>query len=178
MRVAHFMVGRCNPDSANGIDKSVYYLSAAQAALGHDVSVFSVSPKPAIPIPGVEARTYAPPRKLNLPARSLWRNLRDWHPDVVHIHSIYVPANALLARGLRHQGIPYVITPHGATCEQVLQRRPYVKRPYRALVERPTLNRAAFVHAIADQRSISDYGVISPVVVAPNGIDPESVPRD
>jgi glycosyltransferase involved in cell wall biosynthesis len=34
------------------------------------------------------------------------------------------------------------------------------------------------VHAIADKESIIDYGVTSPVVVAPNGIDLDSVPQD
>ncbi len=178
MRIAHFMLGRCNPDSANGIDKSVYYLSSTQAALGHNVALFSISPKPAIPVPGVETRTYTPRTKLHLPARSLWRDIRAWRPDVVHIHSLYVPANALLAHRLRRRGIPYVVTPHGATDDHVTLRRSYVKRPYRALIERPTLNRAAFVHAIADQESIKDYGVRSPVVIAPNGIDFASVPRD
>lgn len=171
------MVGRCNPESANGIDKSVYYLSSAQAALGHDVALFSVSPKPALPVPGVETRTYPPAIMLDLPRRSLWRDLRDWSPDVVHIHSLYVPANALLAQMLRRKGIPYVITPHGATGEYVMLRRSYLKGPYRTLIERPTLNRAAFVHAIADQGSITNYGVTAPVVVAPNGIDPASVPK-
>jgi glycosyltransferase involved in cell wall biosynthesis len=178
MRIAHFMLGRCNPDSANGIDKSVYYLSANQAVLGHDVSLFSVSPKPAIPIPGVATWTYSPWMKLGLPAPSLVRNLHDWRPDVVHIHSLYVPANALLAYGLLRRGIPYVVTPHGATDDHVMRRRPYFKRPYRTFIERPTLNRAAFVHAIADKESIIDYGVTSPVVVAPNGIDLDSVPQD
>jgi glycosyltransferase involved in cell wall biosynthesis len=143
LRIAHFMVGRCNPDSANGVDKSVYYLSSAQASLGEDVSLFSVSSKPPIPIPGVETRTYPPAIMLDLPRRSLWRDLRDWYPDVVHIHSLYVPANALLAQVLRRKGIPYVITPHGATGEYVTLRRSYLKRPYRILIERPTLNRAA-----------------------------------
>ena len=78
---------------------------------------------------------------LDLPRRSLWRDLRDWYPDVVHIHSLYVPANALLAQVLRRKGIPYVITPHGATGQQVMLRRSYFKRPYRTLIERPTLNR-------------------------------------
>jgi glycosyltransferase involved in cell wall biosynthesis len=177
LRIAHFMLGRCNPESANGIDKSVYYLSSAQAALGHDVALFSVSPKPALPVPGVETRTYPPAIMLDLPRRSLWRDLRDWYPDVVHIHSLYVPANALLAQVLRRKGIPYVITPHGATGQYVMLRRSYFKRPYRTLIERPTLNRAAFVHAIADQGSISNYGVTAPVVVASNGIDPASVPE-
>ena len=172
------MLGRCNPESANGIDKSVFYLSSAQAALGHDVALFSVSPKPVIPVPGVETHTYPPLMNVNIPSPSLWRSLRHWCPDVVHIHSLYVPANALLALALRRKGIPYVITPHGAADEHVMLRRAYLKWPYRLLIERPTLNRAAFVHAIADQRSIIDYGVTSPVVVAPNAIDAATVPGD
>ena len=178
MRVAHFLVGRCNPDGSNGVDKSVYHLTSAQAALGHDVAVFSVSPKPAIPFPGVDARTYVPATALDLPSRELWRSLRAWRPDVVHIHSMYIPANAVIARALRRRGIPYVITPHGAASEYVMRRRPYLKRPYRIFVERPVLNRAAFVHAIADQEAIRNYGVTVPVVVAPNGIDMASVPTD
>jgi glycosyltransferase involved in cell wall biosynthesis len=171
------MLGRCNPDSANGIDKVVYHLTSAQAALGHTVSLFSLSPKPALPVPGVAARTYDPLLRVGLP-RSLWHDLRTWHPDLVHIHSLYVPANAMLARALRRRGIPYAITPHGATDAHVLRRRAYLKRPYQALVERPALNRAAFVHAVADESAIRAYGVTAPVVVAPNGVDASSVPEN
>jgi glycosyltransferase involved in cell wall biosynthesis len=180
MRIAHFVVGRCNPDGSNGVDKSVVHLAMAQAGLGHDLSIFGLSAKPAIPIPGVDARTYppasTPPARIELPSRRLWRDLLAWQPDVVHIHSLYIPANAVVARGLRHHRIPYVITPHGAASEYVMRRRPQLKRAYRALVERPTLNRAAFVHAIADQQAIREYGVLSPVVIAPNGIDTDSAP--
>jgi len=171
------MLGRCNPESANGIDKAVYHVSSAQAALGNAVSVFSVSPKPVIPVPGVQVHTYPPATVLNLPRRALQRDLLSWRPDVVHIHSLYVPANAVIAQVLRRSGVPYVITPYGAADQHLMMRRSYVKRPYRALVERPTLNRAAFVHAIDDERSIFDYGVTSPVVSAPSGIDFAAVPE-
>ena len=178
MRIAHFLVGRCNPDSANGVDKAVFHLTAAQAALGHDVALFSVTDKPALPVPDVDVRTHAPgPVRALVPA-SLTRDLRAWSPQVVHIHSVYVPANAALARTLRGWGVPYVITPHGALNTHVLRRRAYLKRPYRLLVELPALNRAAFVHAIADEASIRAYGVTAPLVVAPNGIDFAAVPPD
>ena len=62
MRIAHFCIGRCNPESANGVDKTVYYLSRAQATLGHDVAVFSLTEKSTLPIPGVMVRAYAPMR--------------------------------------------------------------------------------------------------------------------
>jgi glycosyltransferase involved in cell wall biosynthesis len=107
------------------------------------VSLFSVLRKPAISVSTVQARTYAPLMKLDLP-RSIWHELLAWRADVVHMHSLYVSANALLARKLRRRRVPYVITPHGATNEQLMLRRSYLKRPYQAFVERPTLSRAAF----------------------------------
>jgi hypothetical protein len=60
------------------------------------VSLFSVLRKPAISVSSVQARTYAPLMKLDLP-RSIWHELLAWRPDVVHMYSLYVPANALLA---------------------------------------------------------------------------------
>ncbi|CAM3384835.1 hypothetical protein [Rhodothermus bifroesti] len=33
MRIAHVLLGRCNPDSANGVDKTVYPLARHQALL-------------------------------------------------------------------------------------------------------------------------------------------------
>ena len=53
LRIAHFILGRCNPDSANGVDQAVYHFARTQAALGHPVAVFSLTEKPALPIPGV-----------------------------------------------------------------------------------------------------------------------------
>jgi len=57
MRIAHVLLGRCNPDSANGVDKTVYYLAHHQASLGSQVAVFSLTVKEPIPIPGAEVRT-------------------------------------------------------------------------------------------------------------------------
>ena len=39
MRIVHFILGRCNPDSANGVDKTAYYLSKTQTSMGHQVSL-------------------------------------------------------------------------------------------------------------------------------------------
>jgi len=72
MRIVHFLVGRCNPDSANGVDKTVYYLAKHQAVLGHDVAVFSLTTKLPLSIPGVEVRCFAPRRvPLRLPTELL-----------------------------------------------------------------------------------------------------------
>jgi len=176
MRITHFLLGRCNPDSANGVDKTVYHLSKAQAMLGHDVAVFSITAKPAIPIERGTVKTYSPEKlPIRLP-RGLVEDLFEWKPDVVHLHSVYIPQNAILAKHLRSRRIPYVVTPNGGLSPYVLRRRWYLKVPYRLLVERPYLNRATFVHAVTDQKDIRHYGVKVPIVVASNGVDVALIP--
>ena len=178
MRIAHFSLGRCNPDSANGVDKTVYFLSKTQATLGHQVAIFSVTGKPGIPIEGVEIKTYSPAWvPFRLPA-GLLKDLLRWQPDVVHLHSVYTPLNALLARSLYKHWIPYVITPHGGLSPYVQSRRWYLKVPYKFSIELPSLNHAAFVHAVADADDIADYGVRVPIVTAPNALDLSTIPHE
>jgi glycosyltransferase involved in cell wall biosynthesis len=178
MRIAHFLHGRCNPESANGVEKTVYYLSRAQAERGHSVAVVSISEKPALPIDGVEVRTYAPGWQPFAIRDRLVADLRAWNPTAVHLHSGYVPANISLAKELRRSGIPYAVTPNGVLASALLWRKPHLKFPYKYLFEQPFLNRAAFVHAVGDSAEIRKYGVRVPIVFAPNGFDFASIPSD
>jgi glycosyltransferase involved in cell wall biosynthesis len=176
MRIAHFGLGRCNPDSANGVDKAVYHLSRAQAALGNAVAVFQLTTKEPIPIPGVEVRVYPPAAPaFRLPGRLL-ADLGQWRPDVVHMHSVFAPANASLALWLRRRSLPYALTIHGSLSPEVLRRKRLLKLAYRWLFAVPTLNGAAFLHALSEHHGLREYGARVPVVVAPNGIDPATLP--
>jgi poly(glycerol-phosphate) alpha-glucosyltransferase len=176
MRVAHFVIGRCNPDSANGVDQAVYSLSRAQAARGNTVAVFELTDKDPMPIPDVEVSAYVPGRyPFQLP-ESLRTALRSWKPAVVHLHSIFSPPNEALAAWLRRQSIPFVVTPHGSLSPEVLRRNRLPKLAYKWIFELPVLNAAAFVHAVGEHNGVREYGVRVPVVVAPNGIDLASIP--
>lgn len=178
MRIAHFLVGRCNPDSANGVDKTVYYLSKAQAASGNDVALFTLTDKPLIPIQGVMVKKYS---SVGFPfylPKLLLTDLLEWEPDITHLHSVYTLPNMVLARSLHDRRIPYVVTPNGGLSPYVLRRRWYLKIPYKLFFEQPTLNRASFVHAVADARDIKNYGVRVPIITAPNGLDLSEIPAD
>lgn len=195
LRIAHFVIGRCNPESANGIDKTVYFLSKSQAELGHQVLVCSLTEKPAIPIPGVEVRTYAPKRivpfrlagalkaaletrsPLSLP-RALITNLLSWRPNVLHLHFVYIPQNLVLAATARRRGIPYCVTIHGGLASGAQRRNRWVKSAFKLLFERRYLQRAAFLHAISQQdvAGLRAYGVENHTTVVPNGIDLSSIP--
>jgi glycosyltransferase involved in cell wall biosynthesis len=194
--VAHFLVGRCNPESANGVDKTIYHLSRTQAGLGHRVAVFSITDKAAIPIPGVEVRTYQPVRPplplpnerlkdllfirspLNLP-RDLVTDLLAWRPSIVHLHFVHVPQNIRLGRRLQLAGIPYCVSLNGGLALEAQRRRWAAKKVYAALYERSYLHRAAFLHAIShrDVEGALAYGAENRFVVAPNCIDPGEMPE-
>jgi glycosyltransferase involved in cell wall biosynthesis len=194
MRIAHFLLGRVNPNSANGVDKSVYFLGQAQAGLGHEVSIFSVTHLQPVPVPGAEIRTY-PPRRLPLripfgsPSQrprnplklpsNLLVELLDWSPDVVHFHSVHIPEAVWIARRLHQVGLPYLVTPHGALSVRAQGIRGRVKKKVFAMLsERAYLDRAVFLHAIskAEGKGLAAYGIGNTIVVAPNCLDPAIVP--
>lgn len=178
MKILHFLEGRCNPDTANGVEKTIYFLAINQARLGHKVSVYGISKKSTLPIVGVEVRYFRPgPIPWQLP-NELLEALDSLCPDIVHFHSMYVPRNAALGNILRKRGIPYVVTPNGNCNRNLLRRRPWLKIPFKVLIERPFLNHAHVVHSVGDTDAIKDYGVTVPIVVAPNGIELNGLPRN
>jgi glycosyltransferase involved in cell wall biosynthesis len=171
MRIGHFFLGRSSLDCSGGTEKTVYYLSKWQAQLGHEVELWSLTAKSVYPIDRVAVHGFAPTgSRLVLPS-ALVNHILDFKPDIVHLHSAYIPANYLLSRQLRRKRIPYVITAHGNYSARLLRRRPWLKIPYRFLCELPIANNALFVHAIADQADIVKYGASSPIIIAPNGLD-------
>ena len=97
LRIMHVMLGRPSPTSPNGIDQVIHHVARNQVALGHAVSILSISPKPPLPLTGVDTWTYAPATVPWLPSermRELWVGrfplniprrlmveLMDWRPD-------------------------------------------------------------------------------------------------
>ena len=176
MKILHFVNGRCNPDTANGVEKTIYNLAVNQAELGHEVHIVGISSKPAIKIPNVTVLYFAPSNKpWKLPV-GLFEKVQSIQPGIVHFHSMYIPANVLLGSKLRSVKIPYVVTPNGNCSSHLLKRRPHLKLPFKFFFERPFINKSLFVHSVGDTQAIKEYGVTVPIVVAPNGIDSQTIP--
>jgi glycosyltransferase involved in cell wall biosynthesis len=95
----------------------------------------------------------------------------------MHFHSGFIPRSTTLGRWAQHHSIPYVVTPNGNCSTKLLRRRPTLKVPYWHLFERPFLARAAFLHAVGDQKEIEKLIDGTPIVNALNGIDAELLPR-
>jgi glycosyltransferase involved in cell wall biosynthesis len=157
LRLVHVTEGRSRINSLNGVDISLYY--------------FGITDKPPVGIPGVDTVSA---KKALIPVMGtgeLREKICEFEPDYVHFHGAYVPGNSAGARIARRNNIPYVVTPHGNANQDVLNRRAWLKKPYRKFWELTMLEGARFVHAIADREDIRQYGVASPIEEARNGVD-------
>jgi glycosyltransferase involved in cell wall biosynthesis/peptidoglycan/xylan/chitin deacetylase (PgdA/CDA1 family) len=151
-----------NPYRVDGVSRTVWLMSLEQARLGHDVSlVLDASPTK-------EAQEMAAPvglKLLDLTA-SHWtyaseiRALLDVAaPDVVHMHSVFIPRQATLARVLQKRHIPYLITPHAGLAPQVLARGRVKKSLYSAVRERPRFMGASAIALVtpAEEKAVRSF---------------------
>jgi glycosyltransferase involved in cell wall biosynthesis len=66
-------------------------------------------------------------------------------PDIVHVHSVFVPKQASLAKNLIRRKIPYVVTPHGGLD---FRRSRLKKILYSAVLEKPRFRSASAITII------------------------------
>lgn len=95
--------------------------------------------------------------------------------DLVHIHEIWHHAGYAAFRAAKKRGIPVVITVHGELSEWSLRHKAFKKRIYIMAVLDRMLCNADALHAITatEKEQITRLGYDdTPVMVAPNGIDP------
>ena len=171
MRIILTSVGRPRIDSANGVELEIYRIAETLGSLNHEVLVACVTALPPISIPAVCVRTFRPhPVPFGMP-KGMKNAILSFAPEVVVMSSVYTPFNSRVASWLRSVGIPYVIRPAGGygTFNEKVHR--WKKVPYRALLELPMLNRAAFVWAIGDAEDVRRYRTTAPIVTTPKGFD-------
>lgn len=95
---------------------------------------------------------------------------------LVHIHGIWEPHCAVLARCARRLRKPYIVSAHGMLERWALRNKWWKKRPYALLVERGNLRRAACLRAVT-RAEVEDYrrwGLRAPVAVIPHGVEVRS----
>ena len=87
-------------------------MSAAQAALGNEVVVLCVSNKDVLPVHGAGVIRIARKRNFLKLSRHAQETLEKIRPEMINIHSAYIPTGISAARWARKEGVPYVICPH------------------------------------------------------------------
>jgi len=110
--------------------------------------------------------------------------LQSVHPDLVHLHALWMYSSLVSLRWARRTGRPHVVTINGMLDTWALNHSWWKKQIAGWLYEDANLQEAAClqVNTEVEQRAVRDYGVDTPVCVIPNGVtlpldgDPPSAP--
>ena len=171
---------------------SVHGLAAGQAALGHQVSVFTTNADGAgvsdvplattVAMDGV-AVTYFPvdkPRRLyRSPALGRALKAQASEFDFIHLHSVFLWPTLVAARAARRAGTPFVLSPRGMLVGELIRSKSRaIKSAWLTLFERRTIREAAAIHftAALEARDFAKMGLTARAeILIPNGVE---VPRD
>ena len=187
MRILH-VIDSIDPGQG-GPSAVIVCLAAAQAALGHDVTIMgareadraSVVDAFVEKIPGIENVTViqldrATARMDAIRATAFTDAFaeleREARPDVVQLHGVWDPPLVRTAHACIAAAVPYVISPHGMLDEWTLAQRSLKKKLALKFVHGRVLRNAATIHALNghEKERISMMGFDVPISVIGNGV--------
>jgi glycosyltransferase involved in cell wall biosynthesis len=160
-------------------------LAAAQAALGHDVTLAAFGPLAVDRLSGLlsgvpnaerlRLRWVTPVGRLSAAlGLGLRRELQDVveSSDVVHTHGVWDVLIRAACQLAYRRGVPYVVAPHGMLDPWSLAQRATKKRIALALGYRRLLQRATFLHVLNQDEAdlIAPLRLRTPIEVIPNGV--------
>lgn len=177
--------------AAGGPPMVVLRLAAAQARLGHDVSIISFDCPDAdqaiskamkgVPyIDQVGLRSIKPggalERVLGVGLKPKLRPLLAGQ-DVIQMHGVWETIFRVASGIALSQATPYVMMPHGMLDRWCMAQKRTKKRVAMFLACRKMLDRAAYLHALNEDEvgPIKELRISSPVHVIPNGVFLEEI---
>lgn len=170
LRVAHVLPAGVDPLS--GVATAVTHLAAALARRGHAVELWmlhrftSLDREVYDPVVDGSGVSWVP---MSQPVLRHVGQLRGRPVDLVHLHSVFSPRNALLATRLQRS---YVLSPHGGYSPAALERGRGRKRLYSLAVERRLVRRAAACVALTplEAQDLGSFSRPRLTEVVPNGV--------
>lgn len=103
----------------------------------------------------------------------LSRHVQDY--DIVHTHTLFSPLLTLVHAICRKRQVPYAMTPHGMLEPWAMANKAWKKDFYFNWFEKPALQHASLIQAIAlpEQKSLEALQ-LNQTVLIPNGINPRN----
>ncbi len=103
---------------------------------------------------------------------SLSRLYREFSPDVVQVHGLWMYYSILNERYCRRKRVPYLVSPHGMLDSWALRNSSLKKSIARMLFEDQHLRNAGCLHALCTEEAeaIRRLGFQNPICVVPNGV--------
>lgn len=182
MRILHFILGKANPDRANGVNQVVYGLATHTVLLGHKVHVVGISQSMKTHSEIIQRGVFEVEafQSFNQGGFDRVKELAR-QCDIVHLHGVWNFQNVRIGKFCRDRQIPYVVTAHGAYMENYInQGHKYLKVISNFLFQKRLFENAIGVHTLTREEStaISRYcGNAKPFVI-PNGIDIDTAGKE
>jgi len=120
-------------------------------------------------VPTIACKTYGP-LHTSFRLRSLLSRI---HPDLVHLHGLWLDNQWASLQWRKKTGRPVVISPHGMLDPWAVRNSAWKKKLAGALFANQSLESASCIHALcrSEAESIRAYGLSNPIAIIPNGVD-------
>lgn len=177
MRILHFILGKANPNRANGVNQVIYGLVKYQRRAGHEVRVIGISRSMDVSYAKIQRDCFEVEcfKDFNVKSFSYIKEVIE-NVDIVHMHGVWNKKNVNLGRYLENIKKPYVITAHcGYAMDRLKQSNYLFKLLFHHLWQKRLYEHASGIHALTREEStdISKFCKSNNIFVVPNGVDPE-----
>lgn len=159
MKILHFILGKANPDRANGVNQVIYGLAKYQRLAGHEVFVVGISKSMEQPYELVDREYFSVEAYKSFNkggfarVKSICKDV-----DIVHLHGVWNAMNIKVGRYLESIQKPYVVTAHcGYSLDRLRQSNYWLKLLYHKLWQKRLYENAAAVHALTREESTDIY---------------------
>lgn len=175
MNILHFILGKANPNRANGVNQVVYGLAKTQTELGHNVKVIGISHSTDKPHEIINRGNFNVDvfKSFNSLCKELLKKI-ILESDIVHLHGVWNYYNIRIGRYCEKINKPYIVTAHGGYVKQAMLKSSYIKKlVFHTLYVKHLYEHAAFVQALTYEES-SEIQRMCPnalIKVIPNGIN-------
>ena len=178
MKVLHFILGRANPNTSNGVNKVIIGHAKYGIRQGHDVCVIGLSSSQKtdyefIERDGFYVHSY----------KSFWngafKRIKELSKevDIVHLHSVWNNYNLVVAKHLNKISVPYVVTAHSGLTDDRLRQSNYIfKIIYHKLLQKKMFDSASGIHALTNEEAtvLRKHTNNKNIFVIENGLEPAS----
>lgn len=177
MKILHFILGKANPDRANGVNQVIYGLAKYQRLAKQEVFIIGISRSMEHPYEFVDRKYFQV--EAYKAFKSGFTRLKEIcnDIDIVHLHGVWNGMNIRVGKYLESIEKPYVITAHcGYSLDRLKQSNYWLKLLYHRLWQKHLYEKAAAVHALTKEEStdITYFCPRSNIFVISNGVDPET----
>ncbi len=177
MKILHFILGKANPNRANGVNQVIYGLAKYQSLQGHQVYVVGISKSMSTPFEEVDRGYFKVEAFKSFDMGGLQR-IKELatNVDIVHLHGVWSMLNVKVGKYLKSINKPYIITAHcGYAIDRLKQSNYWAKLTYHYFWQKHLYEHSAGIHALTREEStdIAKFCKHNNIFVVNNGVDSE-----